>query len=272
MTMTQNILNRRAAAAGPGYLGARSHLDDLRRQNLVQEFRDAGQDPPDYLQQAHDWIEREAKLFEAGDFPDKGVSITQEDLKEIESEFDLPVPVLIEHAQNPLELGYLTAVRAEGNELFGTVALTPEADALIRRCGAKSLSLGLTPDLKAIREVSLVQNPRISDAQLFRAGHLLPSINAEAHTEKMVREGRLLPSQAPFAKALLECPKSVEFEGAMKPVQQLIIEFLNRMPCFKLYGAVAPASIVNSTLTNEELDFYQRYFPGLKPEDILQHR
>ena len=58
----------------------------------------------------------------------------------------------------------------------------------------------------------------------------------------------------------------------MRPVQQLVFEFLNRMPCLKLYGAVAPTAIVNSTLTNEELDFYQRYFPGLKPEDILQHR
>ena len=272
MTTTQNLLNRRAAAAGPGYLGARCHLDHHRRHNLVQEFREAGEEPPEYLQQAHDWIEREAKLFESGDFPDKGVSISPDDLKAIESQFDLPVPVLIEHAQNPLELGFLTAVRAEGNELFGTIALTPEADALIRRSGAKALSLGLTADMKAIREVSLVQNPRIADAQLFRAGHLLPMVNAEAHTDKMVQDGRLLPSQAPFAKALLECPKSVEFEGSMRPVQQLVFEFLNRMPCLKLYGAVAPTAIVNSTLTNEELDFYQRYFPGLKPEDILQHR
>lgn len=268
----QHELERRAAAAGPGYLGARSHLCPHTRQGLLQEFHDAGQEPPDYLLKPRDWIERKAKLFESGDFPDKGVTVTNEDLATMESAFDLPVPVLIEHSVSPLELGFLTAVRAEGSELFGTIALTPEADALIRRSGARSLSLGLTPDLKRIREVSLVQSPRISDAQLFRSGHLLKMIDAQKHVEKLVQDGRMLPSQAPIAQALLECPKSIEFQGSMRPVQHLVMEFLDRMPCLQLYGALAPAGVANSTLTNEELDFYQRHFPGLKPEDILQHR
>ncbi|MCC6687019.1 MAG: hypothetical protein IT205_08520 [Fimbriimonadaceae bacterium] len=272
MTTTQHHLHRRAAAAGPGYLGARAHLSLQNRQGLLREFKEAGQDPPDYLENPHEWIEREAKLFEAGDFPDKGVTITPADLSAMEAQFDLPVPVLIEHAQNPLELGYLTAVRADGDELFGTIALTPEADALIRRCGAKSLSLGLTSDLKAIKEVSLVQNPRISDAQLFRSGHLLRPMSGEAHASKCVQEGRLLPSQAPFVRALLECPKSVDFDGSMRPVRELVMEFLDRMPLLKLYGALVPSHPEPCTLTNEELEFYGRYFPGLKPEDILQHR
>ncbi|MCH7903160.1 MAG: hypothetical protein IH944_01180 [Armatimonadetes bacterium] len=36
----------------------------------------------------------------------------------------------IEHATSPLELGYLTSVEADDGELFGTVALSAEANDL----------------------------------------------------------------------------------------------------------------------------------------------
>ncbi|MFY9234652.1 MAG: hypothetical protein WAO58_09355 [Fimbriimonadaceae bacterium] len=113
------------------------------------------------------WIERSAKLFETGDYPDKGVTITIENLNALADGFGEPVPVLIEHADSPLELGFLTGVQALGEELFGTVSLTPEANSLVERSGARALSLGLSPDLTAIREVSLVRNPRVESAQLY---------------------------------------------------------------------------------------------------------
>ncbi len=113
------------------------------------------------------WIHRRAKLFEAGEYPDKGVTVTAEHLCALATSFDTPVPLLIEHAQTPLQMGYLTSVLQEGIELFGTVCLTPEADALVESSGAKSLSLGLAPDLSSIREVSLVRNPRVQSARLF---------------------------------------------------------------------------------------------------------
>ncbi|MBI5706279.1 MAG: hypothetical protein HZC36_04745 [Armatimonadetes bacterium] len=114
-----------------------------------------------------EWIERRAKLFEAGDYPDKGVTITQDQLRVLVEGFEDPVPVLIEHADSPLQLGFLTNVEALGPELFGTVALTKEANELVEASGARSLSLGLSKDLCRIREVSLVRKPRVSDAQLF---------------------------------------------------------------------------------------------------------
>lgn len=272
MTNTTIELQRRAAAAGPGYLGLRSSMTAQARDHLASEFRNAGEEPPAYLTASQDWVEREAKLFEAGEYPDKGVAISPADLQAMQSRFDLPVPVLIEHSSSPLELGFLTAVRAEGEELFGTISLTPEADALIRRSGAKSLSLGLSPDLKEIREVSLVQNPRISSAQLFRSGHLLGTLDIRSHTQKLVSDGRLLPGQAPIAEALLECPRSVAFEGSMRPVQQLVLELLDRMPKLQLYGALVPAGPAPSSLPSEEQAFYERYFPGLKPEEIARRK
>lgn len=113
------------------------------------------------------WIERRAKLFEAGAYPDKGVVITPDHLDAIAAAFDAPVPVLIEHSESPLELGFLTKVEALDGELFGTVSLSREANDLVERSGARSLSIGLSPDLTEIREVSLVRNPRVPDAQLF---------------------------------------------------------------------------------------------------------
>lgn len=134
-------------------------------------------DPPparatDFLRNAADtsWIERRAKLFEAGEYPDKGLTITRDNLAALCDSFGQPVPVLIEHADSPLELGFLTGVEALGDEMFGILALTEEANALIERSGARSLSLGLDPSLTSIREVSLVRKPRVATAQLYSAG------------------------------------------------------------------------------------------------------
>lgn len=114
-----------------------------------------------------EWIERRAKLFETGNFPDKGVRVSMEDLAALAASFKGPVPVLIEHSDSALQMGFLTRVEALGDELFGTVALTKEANELLEASGAKSLSLGLSTDLSEIREVSIVRNPRVADAELY---------------------------------------------------------------------------------------------------------
>lgn len=114
-----------------------------------------------------EWIERRAKLFEAGAYPDKGVTVTSSQLEALARGFIQPVPILIEHSDSALELGFLTRVEAMDGELFGTVALTREANDLVESSGAKSLSLGLSPDLTEIREVSIVRTPRVADARLF---------------------------------------------------------------------------------------------------------
>lgn len=128
-------------------------------------------------------VRREAKLFEAGDYPDKGVTVLPEDLADLAARFQRPVPILIEHTDSPLALGFLESVRADGTELFGTVALSEEANCLIEQSGADSLSLGLSPDLREIQEVSLVRHPRVPSARLF-AGPIfhtkLPTRKTEA--------------------------------------------------------------------------------------------
>jgi hypothetical protein len=237
------------------------------------------------------WIERRAKLFEAGDYPDKGVTVTPEHLRALASGFSRPVPLLIEHAESPLEMGCLKEVSCEGHELFGTVALTPEADSLVERSGARSLSLGLAPDLSSIREVSLVRNPRVQSARLFGGevtfvGSVEPSdlasewrrldeAKAEREVDDLLRKGRLVPAQARFAKALLLSRDTIEFDGRSQPLRGLVLALLERQPKLNLFAELTPAPQSDHSqhlMLPEEADFYRRHFPEVSLDEIAKRR
>lgn len=224
------------------------------------------------------WIVRQAKLFEAGDYPDKGIQVEPRHLQELAAAFDKPVPILIEHADSPLELGYLTSVRAEGNELFGEVSLSPEADALVRKSGADKLSVGLGPDLDSILEVSLVRNPRVESARLF-SGSLLEdwrsrfeALEIDSQIERYVGQGRLTPAQIPIVRALLGHRATVAFGSGAAPVARLIRDFLELQPDRGLFSELAPVPKSEAAhLDPEHADFYRKHFPGL-PLDMIEPR
>lgn len=244
------------------------------------------------------WVRRRAKLFEAGDYPDKGVVVTPEDLQALAGAFSEPVPVMIEHASSPLELGFLDEIEAEGAELFGTVRLTPEADALIARSGASSLSLGLSEDLSRIREVSLVRQPRVADARLFSGGLLPPqplphrpgnepsrpheggAFGSRPHeggalVARFVSEGKLVPAQAPYAQALLAREEIVAFGGEKTSVRDLVRELIERAPRHALFDQRAPTIPEDHSanlLMPEEAEFYRRYFPEVSLDAIARKR
>lgn len=247
-----------------------------------------------FLEHPVEWVDRRAKLFEAGDFPDKGIQISVGQLQRLAENFAVPVPVLIEHADSPLELGYLTHVCVEGNELFGVISLTVEANALVEKSGARSLSLGLSRDLSQIREVSLVRNPRVVDAQLlpleepdsqfsgpeapdWRAKYdelsrQIRSENAERQVAAFVREGKLLPSQAPMVAAMMAVEDSIEFDGESRPLVQLLIAMIERQPPHGLFSESVPESSAATppTMLPEEADFYRKHFPDVSLEAIAQ--
>ena len=246
------------------------------------------------------WIERGAKLFEAGEYPDKGIAVSEDDLAALAAAFTGEVPVLIEHADSPLELGFLTGVTRSGRELHGTVAFSPEADALVRRSGARGLSLGLSPDLRTIREVSLVRKPRVAGAGLFSeggyvamAGELgesgkqaegaktstpqvppfVPQGEPSPDLSRLVREGRMVPAQVPFAEAILACENVVEFSGDRRPLRELLIAMLERQPPLALFGQTAPVQADPgrpTTMLPEEAAFYRRHFPGVPLTEIAE--
>lgn len=234
------------------------------------------------------WVDRRAKLFEAGDYPDKGLTVTQDDLDRLSKTFDLPVPVLIEHANNPLEIGYLTDVESNHGELFGTLTLTREANDLVEASQAHALSLGLDSNLTQIQEVSLVKNPRVATARMFTGEVLEPQVDWKTEYERLkalesqrdarhrlqalVQEGRLLPVQLPFAEALIGQAGSVQFDGETRPLSHIVLSLLESAPAHTLLREHAPGATGGPTLPPDEQAFYDRYFAGLSIEDIARNR
>ena len=247
------------------------------------------------------WIERRAKLFEAGEYPDKGVLVTETHLRQWSERFRGRVPILIEHAESPLEIGFLAELEPKGDELFGTLHLTPEANALIERSGARSLSLGISADLKEIREVSLVRNPRMASAQLFADGmrwfddvvQIQPEASfdfraeydrmvaerreaeADRRVEELIREGYATPAQAPMLRPLLASAGSVSFDSGGGEVAELVVRLLRHGVRHRFTERVAPAMPIDDSshlMLPEEADFYRAHFPDVPLADIAKRR
>ncbi len=269
-------------------------MDEETGGQLAKALAEGGLRPPPYLGKPRKWTERRAKLFEAGDYPDKGVRVTREQLVGLAERFDLPVPILIEHAKSPLELGYLTKVEADGDDLVGTVSLTAEADALIRESGAQSLSLGLSPGLDEIREVSLVRRPRVPSARLFGGEPVFTapfqeetgwedkyrSLRQEQARDKAMRKvadylqaGRLVPAQTAFAETLLCEQQDVVFDGDTVPLARLVERLIESGVPHGLFRETrGPRPPAEPSLDPEARAFYERHFPGLDLGEIARNR
>ena len=115
-------------------------------------------------------VERECLLFEAGEYPDKGVSVTMEDLVEIARNSSEDIPVRIEHLpETPFDgaLGVVGEVRAEEGRLWGKLKIPAEAWSFVSRAGARALSVALDMAAKRLTEVSFVSHPRVRSAMVF---------------------------------------------------------------------------------------------------------
>lgn len=93
-------------------------------------------------------VEREAKLFEAGAYPDKGLEVSEEQLQSLVERFVAPVPVVVEHLPHGWQIGVLKQLWRRGKELFGRLGILPEAEALLKRLGIRGISVAVTPDLR----------------------------------------------------------------------------------------------------------------------------
>ncbi|MCE5314501.1 MAG: hypothetical protein ABFD49_08700 [Armatimonadota bacterium] len=219
-------------------------------------------------------IERDAKLFEAGDYPDRGIDITEADLDLlIEGTHD--APVRIEHCATPFDgaLGVLKSVYRRGKELFGRLCFTRAAWDLIMEANAKRLSVAIKKDKSGIAEVSLVREPRIADAAVFSADEVIrleqseialdmefsaspgdPELgnlraelaerNADIAIDRLKRAGKLAPASEVFARALLRNEDSsvVTFGGSPTLVSQVFRWFLESQPSVIEFSELATAA------------------------------
>jgi hypothetical protein len=245
--------------------------------------------------QGAEWIYRDAKLIEAGVYPDKGVAITEAHLEELVRAFRAPAPILVEHHPSPLLLGWLVRVWRRGDALFGRLALFPEADALLRRLRLRGLSVGLSRDLRRLLEVSVTASPRVPSAQLFHTApnpqevirlesvEILEARIRELEAELRRREvreqvqqwslrGQLPPALAPLAEAiLLQGDAPVQFSGATTSVAELFRQFVNSLPPQNLLAELAPTPETETpSFSADALEFLRRAFPDMNPVEILQ--
>ncbi len=120
---------------------------------------------------ANDEIIRECLLFEAGEYPDKNLTIDPTVLQKIAENCTAPIPVEIEHmADTPFSgaLGTISDIVVRGTELWGLLKLTASAWQFVKMAGARKLSIAFDPVKKCITEVSFVSRPRVARAQVFR--------------------------------------------------------------------------------------------------------
>ncbi|MCS7272753.1 MAG: hypothetical protein NZ550_01215 [Fimbriimonadales bacterium] len=229
------------------------------------------------------WVYREAKLIETGVYPDKGVVLTEAHLERLVRSFRAPVPLLVEHRPSPLVLGWLVRVWRRGGELFGTLALLPEADALLRRLRVRGLSVGLSRDLSQLLEVSITANPRIASAQLFHAApHTTEVIRLEQATLQMpvqtpMRHDAEAPAELGAYHELLEARvRALEAELKRREAREQVQQWSMRgqippalaplAEAILLYGD-APVQFSGETVPVSEL--FRRFVSSLPPRHLL---
>jgi len=199
--------------------------------------------------------ERPARLLEAGSYPDKGLTLTEDDLDGIVARFAEGIPVKVEHRDSPLDpLGHVKRVWREGTALLGTLAFPDDLAAFLRRRGAAKLSVGLTRDPLALTEVSLVLKPRVASATLMeqedvsaevarlRAALRDQAVSADIAAFKA--QGRLVPASEDAARALLAAPEGATVTLTDRPDSPLSVaetfrRFLAAQPPVVTLGEVA---------------------------------
>ena len=192
-----------------------------------------------------DKVRRPARLFVAGDYPDKGVSVTAEDLAGIVANFNTaknaPVPVKTEHIDTVLDpLGEVAALYVDGNELYGVLSFSAGVDQHIRERGVQHLSVSLLREEDGsfrLKETSLVFTPRVATA-----GFLSPPA-VQARIAAFAAQGKLTPAMRASAERLLSAPQVVSFsDGSALDVAAEIEALFAAMPVLQPRGSVAAAS------------------------------
>jgi hypothetical protein len=185
-------------------------------------------------------VRRPARLFVAGDYPDKGVTITADDLQKIVANFSAaknPVPVKTEHSDTPLDpLGEVVALYVDGEELYGVLVFSSGMDSHIRERGVEHLSIALIREEDGsfrLKETSLVFSPRVPTAGFLSRTKIATAL------AQFAQAGKLTPAMYPHAERLLSAPRLVTFgDGCEVDVAAEVEALLAALPVVQPRGAV----------------------------------
>jgi hypothetical protein len=250
-------------------------------------------------------IERDARLFAAGDYPDRGVTFTEADLDKIIQNHK-PVPICLEHVEMPIELGWVGRIWRKGSELFGRLAFKPKAWELIASSGARRLSAAVKRDKSGLVEVSIVRQPRVENAVIFRADarsdlHFdfnlekgecfmpeteisqfsnriteleakLRAQTVDAQIASLKRDGRIVPASEPYARAILCTGDSqvVTFaDGEEKPVAEAFLAFLEAQPKVIEFSELADGAECTPDLSAAEHEICAKL--GISAKSLVKH-
>lgn len=221
-------------------------------------------------------VEKDAKIFEAGEYPDKEIVVSEADLDTIVGNF-VEAPVKVEHTDSPLDpLGTVKAIWREGRDLFARLAFPKDMAAFLDRRGVKKLSVALYKDPLRLAEVSLVMSPRVPSAAMFgeqsAVSHqqsanpqsrevvicemsdqekdvqirelrfALRALDVDAKLADMMAQGKLVPASEMYAREiLLQGDGKITFGEGEATIAQLFECFLNTQPKVITFGEMAPS-------------------------------
>jgi hypothetical protein len=135
-----------------------------------------------------DYVLRSGLIFRFGEYPDKGFRLSADDYQAAHDGDFAPVPIDLSHTDTVLDgkMGELVAAEVRGDELHGTVRLRRWLDDAIGDAGRK-VSCEWDRATNRLRKLSLVPNPRVTDAALFASFSAAHPEAAEREPEAVTR-------------------------------------------------------------------------------------
>ncbi len=196
-------------------------------------------------------------LFEAGEYPDRGITVTPEDLDQVVSRFnssDQAVLVNTEHRVTPLDpLGEVVGVYHKNGKLYGAIVFSAGIQAHIKARDAGKFSVGFRAHDDGgfvLDHVAVTATPRVTGT-----GFLNPAQVAES-LAKFSKEGKLTPAMMEPAARLLSAPGIVRFsDGSEGLVAADVVALLDALPAVLPRGSAVPANFARTNAAD-----------GLSPE------
>ncbi|MBC8138713.1 MAG: hypothetical protein H8F28_22765 [Fibrella sp.] len=190
-------------------------------------------------------------LFEAGEYPDVGVTVTPDDLDQVVARFQASqesVRVNTEHRNGPLDpLGEVVALFHKGGKLYGAIVFSAGIHQHIKARDAGKFSVGFAAHDEGgfvLDHVAVTATPRVAGT-----GFLNPVQVAET-LAKFSAAGKLTPAMMEPASRLLSAPgrensafASLQFsDGSTGSVSADVLALLESMPVVQPRGAAIPGA------------------------------